>query len=1385
MRTLLASLLLLACGSLRAETPPLNVLFLGDGGGHAPLARFRQLQPVFAARNITLTYEAKLDAMTKDNLAKYDGLMMFANHDRGKPEVVQAIVEYVESGKGFIPVHCASFCFTDNDDYVKLVGAQFRSHTTGVFRVKQVVEHPVLAGFDSFESWDETYVHHKHNTVDRTVLEVRTDGDLKEPWTWTRTQGQGRVFYTAWGHDQRTWSHPGFHNLLERGVRWACKQDPALAGPNRDAPKIAPPTGTEKDFAKIPAKVPFYPPSKQWGVLAEPLTTMQAPLPPETSVKHYATPEGFSMKLFAADEDFQGGKPMAMTWDERGRLWVVVTVDYPNELKKPGEGRDQIVILEDTNGDGRADKFTVFADKLSIPTAIISAHGGVIIHQAPHTLFLKDTTGDDIADVREILYTGWATNDTHAGPSNLRYGFDGWYYGSIGYAGFVGTINGEKFNFKQGYYRFRTEAKPNETPKVTAMEFLRSTSNNTWGFAFDEQGRMFGSTANGCPLVHLDIPNRYYERVRGLSAGVLPNIALSNDYHPITDKVRQVDFHKGFTSAAHCSIYTARTYPKEYWNTAAFVSDPTGHLTAAFQLQPTASGYVARYGWNLVASQDEWSAPIDAQVGPDGQVWVLDWYNYIVQHNPTPKGFTTGKGNAYETDLRDKKHGRVYRVVYEKGTPSAKPKFTTPGDLVEALKSDNMLWRMHAMRLIRERGLTLDAELAALKDHEFAAVPVRFLLKEDGKTKGANATVADLLELADRPADFEVAKAICERLIALNQLSEKPIVDAATIAAASHAYPILDLATQLGQTWHAVGLAALEKVAATYAAKGTADCVSIVAAAPQCPAGDAIAKGFLAGWPKDNKPTITEAQAAKYRNSMKLADATTRGRMLKLGVQWGLPGMDAEVAVIAADLLKIAADDKRTDADRINAAKEAVELRPSDDTIIQAVVLQLKTDASPALVQGLLEVCNASTAKSVGTLLTAKVKDLPPTLRPAAMRIILAGPAATKAYLDAVEAGTMRFDMLALDQKTALAAHPDKTIADRAKKLLAAGGGLPDPNRQKVIDELHPVLAKVGDVANGKAMFAKHCAKCHKHGSEGLMIGPDLTGFAVHPKEEILIAVLDPSRSVEGNFRNYTAVTLDGKVISGLLASESKTNVELLDAENKRHVILRADLDQFTESTKSLMPEGFEKNMTAAEMTDLLEFLTLKGKYLPIPLDKYATITSVKGMFNDETSTPERLIFPGWSPKTFDGVPYVLTDPQAGKAKNAILLYSTSGKLPAAMPKSVMLPCNTPAKAIHILGGVAGWAFPYGEKGTTSMIVRLHYTDGKTEDHALKNGLHIADYIRRVDVPESKFAAGLRGQQLRTLSVTPKRSDPIRSIELVKGPDDTAPVVMAVTIETP
>ncbi len=245
--------------------------------------------------------------------------------------------------------------------------------------------------------------------------------------------------------------------------------------------------------------------------------------------------------------------------------------------------------------------------------------------------------------------------------------------------------------------------------KVTKLEFLRSTNNNTWGLCFNEAGELFGSTANGCPIVHMPIPNRYYEKVRGLTPTVLQNIAPDNHFEPITDKVRQVDWHGGFTAASNIAVYTARTYPREYWNThrVHLRADrpPDGDDDAAARTAPTT---VARYGWNLVASDDEWAAPIDAQVGPDGHVWVIDWYTSSC--STTRRRRASAPARARPTRRRCATRRTAASTASSTRRRNRRSRFTlkdaTPEKLVETLKHPNMTWRLHAQRLLVERGKT-------------------------------------------------------------------------------------------------------------------------------------------------------------------------------------------------------------------------------------------------------------------------------------------------------------------------------------------------------------------------------------------------------------------------------------------------------------------------------------------------------------------------------------------------------------------------------------------------------------------------------------------------------------------------------------------------------
>ena len=1451
-----------------ADSGRIKVLLLGDRTGHhRPEELAKILTPALGKLGIDITFTQDVLALNHANLAKYDCLAIYGDSGDLPAENESAMLSFVEGGKGLVAIHCASHIFRNSQRYTTLVGGRFWKHDTGVFRARVIdAQHPAMRGVKSFESWDETYTHNEL-TDDRQVLMVRPHEGGYEPWTWVRQQGKGRVYYTASGHDEKTWNLPAYHMLLAAGIRWAAGRA------NDDAPPL--------DYDSSGVGLPNYTPGQQWGAEGARITKVQKPQSAADEQKHFHLPEGFHAELFASEPDVI--KPIAMNFDERGRLWVLESTDYPNNvLADPHQnGNDRIKICEDTQGRGRADKFTIFADKLNIPTGLAFARGGVIVCVSPHLLFLKDSRGGDKADTREILLTGFGRGDTHGTHSNLHYGPDNWMYGSVGYDGGRVRAGGTMHQFHQGYFRFKTDG--------SDFEPLTQTSNNTWGLGLSESGDVFGSTANGEHSVFMAIPNRFYEAVRGWHGNGSSPIDDHKKIHPVTSDVRQVDHFGGYTAAAGHELYTARSFPPEYWDHAAFVCEPTGHLVHTDWLVPQGAGFVAKDGYNLLASDDAWTAPIAAQVGPDGAVWVLDWYSPVVQHNPTPHGFKTGAGAAYETPLRDKAHGRIWRIVADSvgsgptlggeaaaSSPSPStgegrgegdaapirqaahqaaeyPKLdpNDPATLIAALGHKNMFWRLNAQRLLVERGKTdvLDKLAAVVSRDSSSLAPLHALramqglgafAKADGPwaklldtalahpSAGVRRAVLDclpreassaqkivaqklladkeplvrkdaLLALAQLPRSEEAALEIKSMLSEPRNYNDRWTETAAICAAAASADPFLVAAASSdAPPEFEPHLAKVARIVAEHFARGqlaglkSADVQSNERVAPLLDAmaggnpavSEAILAGFVAGWPNANPPKLSPESIGHLTKLLGRLGPGGRSQVIALGERWKIADkFSAAAGQMKKTLLAELSDSTHPDSARVAAARQLTTIG-LDDAGVGAILAAITPKSSPELARDLLESLSQSQAPEIGPAVVKHWDGLTPSTHSSAIGVLLSRPQWTAALLDGLEKEHILAGDLSLDQQQKLARHADAALAERAKKIFSRGGRLPSADRQKVVNEFLPAADRRGDFAKGKTVFEQNCAKCHRHGTLGAKIGPDLTGIAVRKKVEILIDVLDPNRSVEGNYQQYNLTTEDGRTFAGLLVADNRTSVELLDADGKSHVVLREDIESLANTKRSLMPEGFEK-LGADGVADLLEFLATRGKYLPLSLEKVATAVSTRGMFYDPASEAERLVFADWEPKTFSSIPFHLVDPRGDKKSNVILLNAPTGYLPPQMPKSVSIPCNAPAKAIHLLSGISGWGYPSSKDRSVSLIVRLHYAGGATEDIPLTNGEHFADYIRRVDVPASKLAFTLpRGQQVRYLAVYPQKKDPIEKIEFVKGPDATAPIVVAVTIET-
>lgn len=697
--TLLAMIVLPSLSAKGEEGRRLEVLFLGDDGHHKPIERYRVLKQALGPKGVNLTFIEDLKQITRERLDAYDALIVYANHE--DDVVPAAIKSWVDAGGGLVALHSACGCFHPSPDWFALVGGRFAAHEGREVTPETIdAGHAITKDLPVLTCWDETYVH-KDLTNDRHVLQVRKPsnrGETKpEPWTWTREQGKGRVFYTASGHDLRCWNLPAYQELVLRGTVWA-------AAGRADGWKAL----------KLPELKLTTPELRDRSHPNVPMMPLQEPLSAKDSAKHVQVPAGTKLELFAAEPLVV--KPIALDWDLRGRAWVVEALDYPNDIAGNEVRRDRIVILEDRDGDGKADTRTVFFEGLRLATTLCFANGGVIATDGEEIVFLKDENSDDKADTRKVLATGFKIWDSHACTSHFHRGLDNWIYATTGYSGFDIEVAGRKYKSPQGVFRFK--------PDFSAFEILQNTTNNTWGLGFSEEGDVFGSTANNNPSWVLSIPARYYESA-GMKAPRTPRVDTSQTVYPITRDFTQVDQIDCYTAGAGHEFYLDRLPGMPVDGLDALVSEPTCHLVGIGRIRPSGSLFATGFrGNNLYASSDAWSAPVAARTGPDGAVWIADWYNPIVQHNvvfrfynpargydqahsPYQTGANKpGAGNAYVTPLRDRQHGRIWRVVPEGGARKRETPLDSadPKSLVSALSHPSMQRRLDAQRLLVERG---------------------------------------------------------------------------------------------------------------------------------------------------------------------------------------------------------------------------------------------------------------------------------------------------------------------------------------------------------------------------------------------------------------------------------------------------------------------------------------------------------------------------------------------------------------------------------------------------------------------------------------------------------------------------------------------------------
>lgn len=393
-------------------------------------------------------------------------------------------------------------------------------------------------------------------------------------------------------------------------------------------------------------------------------------LSPADAIQKMTVPEGFSVELVAAEPDIVN--PVAMTIDEQGRFWITESLEYPR--RSPGQGRDRVKILEDTDGDGRADKFTVFADGLNIPSGIAVGHGGVWVANSPDILFLQDTDGDDKADKVEVVATGFGRFDTHELPNSLTWGPDGYLYGLNGVFNQSRVAqNGREHEFTCALFRI--------DPRTRQFELFAEGTSNPWGVAWDPEGNAFVSACVIDHLWHL-AETGYYHRQGG-------------PYPPFTWKIDSIVGHN-HQQAAYCGIhyFDSDAYPEPYRD-KLYMGNIHGNCINVDRLERDGATYRGVGEPDFLSANDAWFMPVVQKTGPDGCLYVLDWYDryHCYQDaNRDPEGI-------------DRLKGRLYRIRYQDTPRAGQFDLTkeTDSQLIERLASPNVYFRDLAQRLLTER----------------------------------------------------------------------------------------------------------------------------------------------------------------------------------------------------------------------------------------------------------------------------------------------------------------------------------------------------------------------------------------------------------------------------------------------------------------------------------------------------------------------------------------------------------------------------------------------------------------------------------------------------------------------------------------------------------